>query len=125
MSLAEYFEKTMGIGVLATADGKGKVNATVYARPHVQDETTVAFIMSDKLSHSNLQTNPSAAYLFVEKGSGYVGKRLILSKLREETDPAVIDAMRRKQRRDCPVEGEQKYLVFFRVDEIRPLTGSK
>ena len=125
MSLAEYFEKTMGIGVLATADGKGKVDAAVYARPHVQDETTVAFIMSDKLSHKNLQSNPSAVYLFVEKGPGYVGKRLYLTKVREETDPAAIDAMRRKQRRDCPIEGEQKYLVYFKVDTVRPLIGDK
>jgi len=125
MSLAEYFGNTMGIGVLATADGKGKVDAAMYARPHVQDETNIAFIMSDKRSHKNLQTNPSAAYLFMEKGQGYTGKRLYLTKVREETDPAVIDTMRRKQRPDCPVEGEHKYLVFFRVDEIRPLTGSK
>jgi hypothetical protein len=90
----------------------------------VQDETNIAFIMSDKLSHKNLQTNPSAAYLFVERKEGYVGKRLFLTKIREDTDTAAIDAMRRKQRQDCPVEGEHKYLVFFRVDEIRPLTGS-
>jgi hypothetical protein len=124
MSLAEYFENAQGLGVLATADGKGKVDAAVYSRPHVVDETTVAFIMSDRLSHSNLQTNPSAAYLFIEKDHGYVGKRLYLTKIREETDPAAIDAMRRKQRREGSVEGEHKYLVFFRIDEIRPITGS-
>jgi hypothetical protein len=125
MSLAEYFENTMGIGVLATADSTGKVDAAVYARPHVQDETNIAFIMSDKLSHKNLQSNPSAVYLFVEKKEGYVGKRLYLTKIREETDLAAIDAMRRKQRRDCPVEGEHKYLVYFKVDEIRALSGGK
>lgn len=124
MSLAEYFEKTMGIGVLATADSAGKVDAAVYARPHVQDETNIAFIMSDKLSHKNLQTNPSAVYLFVEKKEGYVGKRLYLTKVREETSPAAIDAVSRRQRSDCRVEGES-FLVYFRVDEVRPLTGSK
>ena len=124
MSLAEYFEKTTGIGVLATADGKGKVDAAVYARPHVQDETNVAFIMSDKLSHKNLQTNPSAVYLFVEKGQGHVGKRLYLTKVREETSPAAIDAMSRRQRCDCRVEGES-YLVYFKVDTVRPLIGDK
>jgi hypothetical protein len=124
MSLAEYFEKTTGIGVLATADGKGKVDAAVYARPHVQDETNVAFIMSDKLSHKNLQTNSSAVYLFVEKGQGYVGKRLYLTKVREETSPAAIDAVSRRQRCDCRVEGES-YLVYFKVDTVRPLTGDK
>jgi hypothetical protein len=124
MSLAEYFENTQGIGVLATADNKGKVDAAVYARPHVQDETNVAFIMSDKLSHKNLQTNPSAVYLFVEKKEGYAGKRLYLTKVREETSPAAIDAISRRQRSDCRIEGES-YLVYFKIDEIRPLTGSK
>ena len=124
MSLAEYFENTMGIGVLATADGTGKVDAAVYARPHVQDETNIAFIMSDKLSHKNLQTNPSAVYLFVEKKEGYVGKRLYLTKVREETSPAAIDAVSRRQRCDCRVEGGS-YLVYFKVNEIRPLVGDK
>jgi hypothetical protein len=124
MSLAEYFENTQGIGVLATADDKGKVDTALYARPHVVDETTVAFIMSDRLSHSNLTVNPSAVYLFIEKRPGYVGKRLYLTKIREETSPAAIDAMSRRQRTDCRVEGES-YLVYFRVDTVRPLTGSK
>jgi hypothetical protein len=123
MSLAEYFEKTMGIGVLATADDKGKVDAAIYARPHVQDETNIAFIMSDKLSHKNLQTNPSAVYLFVEKKEGYVGKRLYLTKVREETSPAAIEAISRRQRSDCRIEGES-YLVYFKVDAVRPLIGN-
>jgi hypothetical protein len=124
MSLAEYFENTMGIGVLATADGTGKVDAAIYARPHVQDETNIAFIMSDKLSHKNLQTNPSAVYLFVEKKEGYVGKRLYLTKVREEASPAAIDAVSRRQRCDCRVEGDS-YLVYFKIDMVRPLIGDK
>jgi hypothetical protein len=124
MSLAEYFENTMGLGVLSTADSAGKVDAAVYARPHVQDETNIAFIMSNKLSHKNLQTNPSAVYLFVEKKEGYVGKRLYLTKVREETSPAAIDAVSRRQHCDCRVEGAS-YLVYFKVDKILPLVGDK
>ena len=65
MKRSEYFEKTKGTGILATADGTGQVDAAVYARPHFLDEQTVAFIMADRLSHKNLQSNPHAAYLFV------------------------------------------------------------
>ena len=58
MKLGDYFDKVKGLGVLSTADSSGKVNSAVYARPHVVDEQTVAFIMADRLSHANLQSNP-------------------------------------------------------------------
>ncbi len=77
MTLNNYFEATKGYGVLATADSSGKVNAAVYARPHFIDENTIAFIMREKLTHANLQTNPNATYLFIESGSGYSGKRSV------------------------------------------------
>ena len=71
MSLAEYFESTKGLGVLGTADAEGNVDMAVYSRPHVIDETTVAFIMRERLSYANLQSNPKAAYLFTERGQGF------------------------------------------------------
>ena len=48
MTLEEYFDNAKGYGVLATADSAGKVNAAVYARPHVMDEKTVAFIIKTR-----------------------------------------------------------------------------
>jgi len=85
--LRTYFESTEGTGVLATADGDGRVDSAIYARPHVTGEEEVAFIMADRLSHRNLTQNPHACYLFREDGGGYHGKRLYLTKLREETHP--------------------------------------
>jgi hypothetical protein len=125
VSLAEYFEKSKGLGVLATANAEGAVDAALYARPHVVDEETLALIMSDRLSHRNLQSNPHAVYLFVEKTEGYVGKRLYLTKVREETDSQAIAAMRRRQHGESMSETESKYLVYFRVEMIRPLVGDK
>ena len=84
----EYFDNAKGLGVLATSDASGRVNAAVYSRPHFTDESdekTVAFIMADRLSHVNIQANPHAAFLFVEEGQGYTGKRFHLTKVREET----------------------------------------
>ena len=69
MDLKDYFEKKQGLGVLATSDANGKVDAAVYSRPHVMAEGTVALIMHDRLSHHNLESNPHAAYLFVEEGT--------------------------------------------------------
>ena len=124
MTPKEYFETTEGTGVLATAEGSGEVDAAVYARPHFLDEQTIAFIMADRLSHRNLQSNPHAAYLFIEDGKGYQGKRLHLTKLSEETDPARIQALRRRPLpAECGFEGESRYLVQFRVDRVRPLVG--
>ena len=70
MELKDYFETTRGTGVLSTADGEGRVDAAVYARPHFMEDGSLAFIMRDRLTHSNLQTNPYAAYLFLEQGPG-------------------------------------------------------
>jgi hypothetical protein len=60
MSLKEYFETTNGVGVLSTADSDGKVDAAIYARPHFVDDGTMAFIMRDRLTHHNLQSNSHA-----------------------------------------------------------------
>jgi hypothetical protein len=72
MKLSEYFEQTQGIGVLATTDASGQVNQAIYSRPHFpdDDDETCSFIMSNRLSHDNVKHNPSASYLFIEKGEG-------------------------------------------------------
>ncbi len=129
MRLDEYFDSAKGVGVLATADADGKVNVAIYSRPHFlgDDDQELAFIMNPRLSHDNLQSNPHAAYLFIEEGQGYVGKRLFLTRIREETDPERILAVRRP---DLPpqcdaTEVQRKYLVHFRVDGTRPLVGTE
>jgi hypothetical protein len=128
MRLEEYFENVRGIGVLATADADGKVNVAIYSRPHFLsgDDAEVAFIMNDRLSHDNVDSNPHAAYLFVEETGGYVGKRLFLTKTREETDPDKIQSIRRRNLPAQCDEGDAKrrFLVHFRVDGIRPLIGT-
>lgn len=119
--LEKYFESTEGTGVLATADENGRVDSALYGRPHVTGEGEVAFIMADRLSHRNVNQNPHACYLFMEKGRGYRGKRLYLTKLREETHTEKIEQMRRRER-DTESD-EQRFLVYFSVDSMRPLVG--
>jgi hypothetical protein len=127
MKLSQYFEKTKGRGVIATSDSKGKVGTAVYGRPHFINEKTIAFIMADRLMHKNLQSNPHAAYLFMESGERYVGKRLYLTKIKEVKDRALIDKIRRKE--SCPVytvyKDTIKYLVYFRINKMLPLIGDK
>jgi len=125
MKLSEYFEKADGHGVIATADSKGKVGAAVYARPHFVNEKTVAFVMADRLMHKNLQSNPHASYLFVESNKEDVGKRIYLTKTKEEADCKRVDEMLR--RGVCPVdEGYirgKRFLVYFKIDKVLPLVG--
>jgi hypothetical protein len=128
MGLREYFEERKGIGVLATADADGKANVAIYARPHFlgDGDQEVSFIMNDRLSHDNVNSNPHAAYLFVEQTDGYVGKRLFLTKIGEDMDQEKIRSMRRRNLPPECDEGESKkqFLVHFRVDGIRPLIGT-
>ena len=127
MTLSDYFENVKGKGIIATADYKGKVGMAIYARPHFMNEKTAVFIMADHLMHKNLQSNPNASYLFVEEGSGYKGKRLYLTKIKEEADPDLVKQLRR--RGCCPVDESYKqgkrFVVYFKVNKVLPLIGAK
>jgi hypothetical protein len=126
MNLSDYFENVQGLGILATADSDGTVDLAIYAKPHVIDETTIAFVMRERLTHQNLKSNPHAAYMFVEQGEGYAGKRLYLTKIREETNTSLVEMLRRKQPEICALyDDSNKYLVHFQIDDIWPLVGDK
>lgn len=120
MNLNEYFEQTDGMGILSTTDKHGNVDCALYATPHVMDENTVAFIMRPRVSYYNVQQNPKAAYMFVEKGPGYKGKRLYLQKINEEADSEKINALRR---RPAGGDDEKAKLVYFKIIGARPLVG--
>ncbi len=127
MKLSEYFENATGRGVLATSGTGGTVDVAVYSRPHFVDEDTIAYIMTDRLTHMNLQSNPHAAYLFIESGEHYEGKRLYLTKTGEETDPEAIAKMRWRSTYTIPEnqKNEKRFLVFFKIDRVLPLIGEK
>lgn len=125
MNIGEFFKEKKGHGIMATADSEGKVDVAIYATPHVIDDRTIAFIMRDRLTHHNLESNPQAAYLFIEEGAGYKGVRLYLIKEREETDSELLYSLRRKE---YPAEKESErgpmFLVFFKIDKVLPLIGA-
>ena len=127
MKLEEYFETKEGIGVLATADSTGNVNAAVYARPHFMADEEIAFIMTDRLTHENLQSNSRAVYLFKESRDAYKGKRLYCTKLREEKDSELIDKLRRRNYPSQQKDDKKatRYLVCFRIDRVLPLVGDR
>jgi hypothetical protein len=127
-TLAEYFEKVKGTGVLGTAGADGKVNAAIYSRPYFISENKVAFIMADRLSHNNIRKNPKAVYLFIDDPEQYTGKRLYLSRTDETEDKEQIESFRKKRECPCPVETVKmgkSYLVYFTVDSVLPLIGDQ
>lgn len=120
MELKSYFESTNGTGILSTADSNGKVDAAIYSRPLFL-ENKIAFIMRDRLTHKNLESNPHAVYLFIENGPGYKGKRIYLTKVKEEKNSERIASLKRRKKDSNP--DEDKFLVFFELNSERPLVG--
>ena len=125
MKLDEYFTSKSGVGILATANKDGEVDAAIFATPHILEENTIAFIMRARLTHKNLQSNPHAMYLFMEEGGFYKGVRLFIKKIKEDSDPELIAAM---TRRHLPPDEDKakgpKYIVYFEITRTLPLIGS-
>ena len=125
MNLKEYFENNHGKGVLATANGAGKVDAAIYSTPNIIDDKTVAFVMRQRLTHENLQSNPYATYLFIEDDLHYKGMRLFLKKIKEEKDSPLINKMKKRHlTEDQDKALGPKFLVYFAIEDILPLIGA-
>ena len=126
MELHDYFENNRGLGVLSTADEKGRVNAAIYSRPHILEDGSAAFVMRDRLTHANLETNPHAVFLFKAEGEGYQGKRLYLEKISEEKNSErIADFQRRRRPYKEELTDEAKFLVIFKITKVLPLIGAK
>jgi len=125
MKLTEYFQNRPGVGILATANRDGEVDAAIFAIPHLLEDGSIAFIMRDRLTHKNLQSNPCAAYLFMEEGGFYKGIRLFIKKIREDDNPELIASM---TRRHLPPDEDKargpKFIVYFEITKTLPLIGS-
>lgn len=112
-----------GRGVIATSDSSGNVNSAVYARPHIVDEKTVAWGMTEGRTWACVKENPHAAYLYMNPGPGYSGVRLklALQELLEGGD--MLDAVKKHTAEIVsPAAAEAvRHVAYFEVEEIRPL----
>ena len=124
MTLKEYFNNTRGTGVLATADNEGRTDAAIYSRPHIIDDGSLAFIMRERLSLNNLQSNPYATFLFMEQAAHINGIRLFMKKTGEDTNEELISSM---TRRNLTPEKDKaagpKHIVYFNLEKILALVG--
>lgn len=122
MNLAEIFSQP-GFGVMATAAADGKVNRAIYARPHIVDESTLVWGMTDRRTFRNLSENRSASYLFKTALPGYSGCRLSLEMIQSREDGEMLTTIR--ENADVivgPGAGAAvTHAVWLKVIEIRPL----
>ncbi len=126
MDLKQYFSDTEGIGVLSTADASGRSNGAIYSRPHLLDDGYLSFIMRDRRTRNNLQQNPYAHYLFMEKGGGYSGVRIALEKVKEVQDKELIAQLSRRPDKSGPQEKDPAiFLASFKITNIIELLGDK
>ncbi len=112
-----------GTGVMATADSDGAVNTAIYAPPHMTDEHTATWGMTDGRTYRNVIRNPNASFLYITPGGGFQGVRLTL-KLKEIRDSGPLLESIRSRTREASGEaaaGALKYVAFFQVIEERPL----
>lgn len=122
MKLSDLFTNA-GLGVMSTSSSDGKVNSAIYARPHVIDETTLVWGMTDKRTYQNLTRNRHAAYLFKTSSHGFCGVRLALELIRTEESGELLETI--KKNTDVivgPGAGAAvTHAAWFKVVEVRPL----
>jgi len=122
MKLSRMF-KSGGTGVIATASAKGVINTAIYSAPHVIDEETVAWGMTDGRTFTNVRENHRAAFLYRNPGEGYNGARLTLELKDIEESGEMLEKIKT---RTAKIVGTQaaafvRHVVYFKVIEMRPL----
>lgn len=124
MNLHDYFNEKSGFGILSTSNNEGEVNSAVYAKPHVIDGNTIAFIMRDRLTHKNILVNPQAHYMFIEHNHGFHGIRLSVTMREESQDQERISALSRRPSSSDSADAEvERFLVIFTVNKALMLVG--
>ena len=122
MRIAELFPEG-GRGIIGTADANGVVNLAVFAIPHVIDEETLAWGFSEGRSMANLRVNPHATYLYLAPTRGYSGWRLTLTLEKEAGEGELLEQIKEQatEASGSMAGGAVKHVVYFKVDEVRPL----
>lgn len=114
--------KPGGRGVIGTASKAGVVNMAVYAVPHVMDNETVVWGMTDGRTWDNVRENPNASYTYFTPGEGFHGVRLTLSLSRTEDSGTMLKKIRERTAASSPGNPQAvKHVAYFKVVETRPL----
>lgn len=122
MNLIELFQQP-GLGVMATASKDGRVNTAVYARPHIIDEQTLVWGVTEGRTLRNIIENPQVSYLFKASSPGYRGVRLALKLMKTEESGFMLESI--KENADAVVGpgtgASVTHALWFTVTEVRSL----
>jgi len=124
--LMDFFNQRPRNCLLATSNGKGRVNMAVYGSPRMIDENTVVLSTRESRSYRYLRENPEAAITVVEPGE--IGRnskaiRLYLKLTAVETEGALIDGFKKEVASRVGKEAAEgiKAALRFNITEVRPL----
>jgi hypothetical protein len=108
---------------MSTSTADGRVNSAVYARPHVIDEATLVWGMTDKRTYRNISENPHASFLFKTNSPGFSGVRLTLELIKTEEEGELLETIKANAEAVVgPGAGAAvTHAVWFRVTEVREL----
>jgi hypothetical protein len=122
LKLSELFKKE-GRGVIATSNKQGEVNVAIYAVPHIIDDETLAWGMTEGRTYNNIMENPNAAYLYMYAGAGYSGARIGLKLKGIENSGEMLDAIKARTREIVSpgAAAAVNHVAYFAVVELRPL----
>lgn len=111
-----------GRGVFGSASKAGVVNMAVYAVPHVADDETVVWGMTDGRTWNNIRENPNASYTYFAPGDGFRGARLTLTLSRTEDSGTMLAKIRERTAAASPGNPQEvKHVAYFKVVETRSL----
>jgi hypothetical protein len=115
--------KPGGRGVISTASAECVPNSAIYAHPHIIDEETVAWGMTESRTYKNVQENPHAAYLYINPGPGFSGVRLVLKLHKMEDSGSMLDEIKAHTAEIVSKNAGSavKHVAYFKVTERRPL----
>ena len=125
----EMFNKKSRIGVLATSNKNGDVDAAVFGSPQMIDEDTVIMAIGNNRTLKYLQENPKASFIVIEPGdspASWRGVRLYLEVSEFERYGEVLDSFRENIRK---VAGDKSAdaitaAIRFKIVDVRPLIAS-
>ena len=114
--------KPGGRGVIGTASKAGVVNMAVYAVPHIVDDETVAWGMTEGRTWNNVRENPNASYTYFAPGEGFHGARLMLLLSRTEDSGKMLAKIRDLTAASSLGNPQAvRHVAYFKVVETRPL----
>ena len=114
------------MGVLATADAQGRPDVAYFGSPRLDLEGSLVMGLGNNRSLANLEANPFAVFLAVEKSPVVFttpGWRLYLQVKDIQREGPVLDAVRQAIEAQAGPEAANmiKAGVVFEVGEVRPL----